>query len=331
MNNSLDLVYVGSGAVSLIDATYQNLSGRSVSLFERSNFVGGVWAPIYLPGSNIECDYGIHYLLPSTSADKFFQDYFKIEYRVINDQYDVTFLDNQCFSMTKRLQRGRYFKSGSFGLMEGIKNISSLSNLSIQLNTCINTLHIDTNENLCRIGLSDERTFTCNNVVFSSGSKIPNIFVNDVRLEWDVAEKIRIRPQLYLQLKDTLYQGVQQAILKNHEQIKYIHDVTDYSKGLPENNRLYIISFHIMGHGSEQLVLKVMKDLGIIEKCAKLVYAYAFAPLLSNYSAEDLKKFSQDSKGLVYTIYTEDFASAIGDLSNKLTNSINNKSFSNLL
>ena len=322
MKNHLDIVYVGSGVISLIDAACQNLSGRSVSVFDNSNFIGGVWATTKLPGSNIECDYGLHYLLPSTKADKFFRDFFNSEYNVINDQYDITFLDNESALKKKRSPGGCYFKSGCFGLMDGVKNIISLSNLSVELNISVDTLYINNIDKLCRIVLSDQRSFTCSNIVFSSGTKIPNIFIDDCRWEWDVAEKIRIRPQLYLQFKDTAYQGVRQAILKNHDQIKYIHDITEYSKGLPDKSRLYIISFHSMGHGSEQCVSKVMKNIGIIEDTAKIEYAHALAPILSRYFAEDLERFSDLSNGLVRTIYTEDFASTVGDLSDTWANTL---------
>jgi hypothetical protein len=315
MENHTDTVYIGSGVISLIDAACQNLSGRSVRVFENSNFIGGVWAPAKLPGTNIECDYGVHYLLPSAKADKFFLDFFDLEYHVINDQYEVTFLDNERFIKQKRLNCGSYFKSGSFGLMDGVKNIISLSDIVVELNMSVDTLLINTVERFCRIVLSDKRSFTCANVVFTSGASIPNIIIDDCRWDWGVADNIRIRPQLYLQFKDTAYLGIRQAILKNHDQIKYIHDITEYSKGLPDKSRLFVISFHSMGHGSDQCVLEVMKKIGIIDEGAKIEYAYALAPILSRYLPDDLERFSDCSGGLTRTIYSEDFASAIGNLS----------------
>ena len=145
----------------------------------------------------------------------------------------------------------------------------------------------------------------------TSGVNVQNIIVNKKIFKYDISNLIRIRPQLYLIFKGKINKKYKQLIFKNHKEIKYIHNISDYSKGLAKGTQLFLTSFFNFGYYSEKIVEKTLKELGIISFDSKIIYAHAICPILSLVDVNKINELTKKSDFLINFIDTENFTRAI--------------------
>ena len=319
-NSKYDCIYIGSGIISLIDACYKSSCGQKVIVIERDSKIGGVWGHLKLPGKKIKCDHGVHYLLDDDRASDFFLNKLNCDLEEVQGQYEVTFETNGNLKLSRREKKGFYFRNGSFSLLNSVKQLINEQNISFKLNTTVDKIELDHTSSPVLVTTNDT-IFSASKVIYTSGTSIPEISINGQNWSFDIADQIRIRPQLYLQFKNSGISKIKQALFKDHPTIKYIHNISDYSVGLESGSSLFIVAFKSMGDKSELIVEREMKKLGMINKDAEISYAHAICPILSCYSKTNLDELSKNSIGKIEAMYTENFAAAVGHCSETWTDS----------
>ena len=71
-NKHYDIVFIGAGVISILEAVYQSKLGNSVLIVEKDDDIGGAWRPIDIFGyKNIEN--AIHYFLHDDIAPNFME------------------------------------------------------------------------------------------------------------------------------------------------------------------------------------------------------------------------------------------------------------------
>lgn len=312
--NYIDTVIVGSGIISILKAIEFTKKGENVVLLEKKKNLGGVWAQIKLPGTDIICDYGIHYLLPNKSSEQYFSKYLKNDYITIEGQYNVNTTKLNKLKLIKRKKKSKYFREGSLTLEKLVKKKLLKSNVKIIFNNEVKEIIIDSEKKdkykNCKL-VTSENIFFAKKIILTSGVIIPEITVNKEIFSYDISNLVRIRPQLYLIFKGKINNRYKQLIFKNHKVIKYIHNISDCSKGLVKDNHLFLTSFFNIGYSSEKVVEKTLKELGVISVESKIVYAHAICPILSFADVNKMYQLTKRSNFLIEFIDTENFTKAI--------------------
>ncbi len=315
--NPIDTIIVGSGIISILKAIELSKKGENVIIIEKKKNPGGVWAQIKLPGTNIICDYGIHYLLPNKLSEQYFYKYLKNDYLTIKGQFNVNVSKLNKLKLIERKIKSKYFREGSHTLEKLVKKKLLKSNVKIIFNNEVKKVLIDYKKKdkykKCKV-VTSENIFFAKKIILTSGVFIPDITVNKKFVSYDISNLIRIRPQLYLIFNGKINTKYKQLIFKKHKAIKYIHNISDYSKGLAPDNQLFLTSFYNIGYDSEKIVKKTLTELGVISNKSKIIYAHAICPILSFTDVNKMNQLSKRSNFLVEFIDTENFTESIGKL-----------------
>jgi phytoene dehydrogenase-like protein len=315
--NPIDTIIVGSGIISILKAIELSKKGENVIIIEKKKNLGGVWAQIKLPGTNIICDYGIHYLLPNKLSEQYFCKYLKNDYLTIKGQFNVNVSKLNKLKLIERKIKSKYFREGSLTLEKLVKKKLLKSNVKIIFNNEVKKVLIDYKKKnkykKCKV-VTSENIFFAKKTILTSGVIIPDITDNKKFVSHDISNLIRIRPQLYLIFNGKINTKYKQLIFKKHKEIKYIHNITDYSKGLAPDNQLFLTSFYKIGYDSEKIVKKNLTELGVISNKSKIIYVHAICPILSFTDVNKMNQLSKRSNFLVEFMDTENFTESIGKL-----------------
>lgn len=238
----------------------------------------------------------------------------KNDYITIKGQFNVDISKLNKLKLIKRKKKGKYFREGSLTLEKLVKKKLLKSNVKVIFNNEVKKIVINNEKKEkyknCKL-VTSENTFVAKKIILSSGVNVQEIIVNKKIFKNDISNLIRIRPQLYLIFEGKTNSKYKQLIFKNHKEIKYIHNISDYSKGLAKNNQLFLISFFNIGYNSEKIVEKTLKELGIISPDSKIIYAHAICPILSIVDVNKMHELTKKSNFLINFIDTENFTKAI--------------------
>tara|TARA_B100001093_G_C26852225_1_gene1025616 strand:+ start:3883 stop:5004 length:1122 start_codon:yes stop_codon:yes gene_type:complete len=277
MNNSndnnqiYDLVFIGSGATMLLEASYQANLGKKVIVIEKGSEPFGAWKSIDLFGYT-KVENAVHYLLPSSSAINFLQNNLGLEIETSNSKFRVIripffnktiFLKydgllSRLYSYLKSSKRpvfhfflfflksltgaikpntSVYFKDGSYSLTKKISAIVKFNNVRINFNTEIFSVEkLGSKKFLLKTNKGSVNT---QGVVFSHGVKMPLIHIGQKRLP--LLTKRYYRPSIHLLIEvpdQSKWQTKCEVIFSDHKRIKYVHDITRFCHSNDEKKKL---------------------------------------------------------------------------------------------
>ena len=343
-----DYIIIGSGIISVLEAIYLSQSGKIVAMIDDADDIGGAWKCKNIFGyRNVEN--AVHYLLPNKVGIDFMINNlnwkviksmgkyktFKIPiFGYINLPYDSSFskyiagvfINNSnilvetykliigFFSISKN--HSYYLENGSPEILHKTKQLLNESKVKTIFNTKITKIIINNNPNEV-ICITGEKRILTKKIIVTHGSLIDKIQSSEG--EYKINKHIHPRPALHLLIKDPINNSLKQSIFMNDRQIKYIHDITEYSDDknfLRESNkRIFVLALQHDIQNEKKLYKEIfmkMKKAKIISKKSELVDSYWSDIFLPTLYDEDLYNLKNKFRNHIEILRTENFSSAIG-------------------
>ena len=357
-----DIVFIGAGVISILEAVYQSKLGNSVLIIERDDGIGGAWRPIDIFGfKNIEN--AIHYFLHDDIAPEFMgnnlnweliqtknkQRLFKIIFidkyiklpfhnsigRFLSYLIDPVFRkkDKNLFVKTLNLikkiyqeggQTSYYIKGGAVEMIKTIKELLNSSSVKIELNTDIQSIEINDIDKIINLK-STKQSFTCSKLVLSHGSRLPKI--KSSKKEYSPVEKFHPRPAVHLLVEDTMSTKIDQWIFSNNKIIKYVHDLSKFinEKDRQPNTKVFVFALHPHIQKSSDIYLTLHNEIlkaGIVGKKSCLKDYHWTDVFLPTLYDKDLDNIQNQFSPYISFLKTENFARGIGYQANKWSTKI---------
>ena len=345
------MVFIGSGATMLLEASYQANLGKKIIVIEKEVKPFGAWKSIDLFGyTNVEN--AVHYLLPSSLAITFLQDNLGLEietscskFRVIRSQllkkplflkYDGYFsrlyshlksskrplIDFFIFSFKDftgviRSNPSVYFKDGSISLTQKVSAIAKSNNVQIKFNTEIISIEKLASKKFAlktKKGIVNTR-----GVVFSHGVKVPKIHCGQKKLS--VKTKSYYRPSIHLLLEvphQREWRTKHEVVFSDHQRIKYVHDITRFCNAPAEKKlgcfRIFVAALNSNVEFHPDIPFDIKNDLAefkIIPKSAMLVDFQWADIFLPSVHTKDLQDIVEFLGDGAFFLQTESFTESI--------------------
>lgn len=357
-----DIVFLGAGLISILEAIYQSKSGNSVLIIEKDDDIGGAWRPIDIFGyKNIEN--AIHYFLHDDIAPDFmkenlnwdliktknkqrlfevifFKKYIKLSFhnpfgRFLSYLIDPFFNKRdgniliKIFNLIKKIYResrqpSYYVKGGAVEMIKTIKELLTRSSVKVELNTNINAIEINKTDKIVNLK-SVEQTFTCSKLVLSHGSRLPKIKSN--KKEYSPEEKYHPRPAVHLLVEDTLNTKIDQWIFSNNNIIKYVHDLTKFidKKNRQPNTKILVFALHPHIKETPEIYSTLHNEIlkaGIVSKKSFLKDYHWTDVFLPTLYDKDLNQIQNEFDPFISFLKTENFAKGIGYQAKKWSSKI---------
>ncbi len=361
-NKQYDIVFIGAGVISILEAVYQSKLGNSVLIVEKDDDVGGAWRPIDIFGfKNIEN--AIHYFLHDDVAPnfmvknlnwqliqtknkqrllkiKFIDKYIKFPFhnrigRFLSYLIDPVFRkkDKNIFVKTLDLikkiyqesgQTSYYIKGGAVEMIKTIKELLKKSSVRIELNTDIRSIEINDIDKIINLK-STKQSFTCSKLVLSHGSRLPKIKSN--KKEYSPVEKFHPRPAVHLLVEDNMNTKIDQWIFSNNEIIKYVHDLTKFidKKNRQPNTKVLVFALHPHIQKSSDIYSILHNEIlkaGIVGKKSSLKDFHWTDVFLPTLYDKDLDHIQHEFSPCISFLKTENFARGIGYQAKKWSSKI---------
>jgi len=260
-----DTIFIGTSMISVLEAVYQSLCGKSVLMVDQQNEMGGAWVSLDLFGLH-DVENAVHYLLPDPYASDFMRDVLTWEVIPSEGKYRVFPLPfGGCWkvpyddapgrfvgTMKEALLRGKksevplslfralrqalfeprqpsyYVRGGAPEMLRKVKAILLASDVEVKYSTSIQRIHIDAeSEQPVRVSAGGEDVVS-NTVVFTCGSRIRSL--TGAFGAFPVEEKRQRRPAVHLLVRDESPPAMLECIFTADPLIKYAHDVTRFTR-----------------------------------------------------------------------------------------------------
>ncbi len=361
-NKHYDIIFIGAGVISILEAVYQSKLGNSVLIVEKDDDIGGAWRPIDIFGyKNIEN--AIHYFLHDDIAPNFMkknlnweliqtknkQRLFKIKFidkyikfpfhnsigRFLSYLIDPMFLkkDNNIFVKTLGLlkkiyqesgQTSYYVKGGAVEIIKTVKEVLKKSSVKIELNTNIRSIEIDDNHKIVNLK-SDKQSFMCSKLVLTHGARLPKIKSN--KKEYSPVEKFHPRPAVHLLVEDNINTKIDQWIFSNNDIIKYVHDLTKFidEEDRQPDTKVFVFALHPHIQKSSDIYKNLHNEImkaGIAGKKSSLKECHWTDVFLPTLYDKDLNHIKNEFSPCISFLKTENFSRGIGYQANKWSSRI---------
>jgi hypothetical protein len=200
-------------------------------------------------------------------------------------------------------------------MMRSIESLVSGTQLELLMSTHVERLHFDRAARRVTVGAGGAE-FTADSIGISHGSRLKNLSCDSGTVE--VPQETHRRPQIHMLVRDSSPALIYEGIFVADPLIKYVHDVTRFTREAPEiqgKNKLLVLATQHEYVESEALyrqLLDRLKSAGIVGDDAQLEgynWYESFLPALSTDVLGDLqRRFAP----LVNILKSEDFCAAMG-------------------
>lgn len=362
-SKNFDVVFVGSGIISLLEAVYQSKQGKKVLVIEKTNDIGGAWKPLDLFGfKNVEN--AIHYFLPNTTASEFMQNNLNWKLKVQTKKYRLikvfflnfkfyydgrissflgkleslqidssiklklkTLFSSLSHFLFKKKNKSYYLENGSPFMYDTIKKYVKKNNINILFNRKIDLIKCLKDKKKVKVFLND-KIITSSKVVITHGSQIKNVVYDKSIIQ--LPKHIHKRPALHMIVNDKKKIMIEEGIMFKDPIVKYFHDISRFltPKNKLEDNKIFVFGMHHEAKNCKETIeyaFKLLSDKKIISKKAKLSDHKWSDIILPTLYDKDLNDIKKKSNSLIDHLKTENFTQAISFYSNKWKKFINLK------
>lgn len=312
-----DYILFGSSPLVIFHAAYLISKNYKIVIFDNKPDIGGAWSTISLKGfENVEN--AIHYFLDYDSRSNFLTKNLKLNITKIKKKKIV-----KNHKIYPYLNKSFYLKYGQIELKNVLQKLIKKYQIKIIKNTQVEKIKINPKNNFVLIKVKNNRTrynklFYAKKVLFTSGLKINNIYHGTNK--YLIYNRKLYRPTVHLVI-DNIYESKYygELIFKNNSLIKYVHDVTPYSKKksptLKKTKNLSILVVALRHHikfnkDIYNKILKVLKKSFLNNKVKIIDHKWndIFLPPIPIYELYRIeKKFSN----FVEIMYTENFIATV--------------------
>jgi hypothetical protein len=324
-----------------LEALNESLQGRSVLMVDDAHVIGGAWSSISLFGYS-EVENAVHYLLPSETAVTFLNEVIAVpvvrtagKFRALSvgrrrfmTPYDSPAsaffsLANRRESMLGRVRsllagapgKGSfYFAGGSPSFIARLQSMIEMSRVQIRLQTKVLELSCE-EEELVRVTLSDGIVFA-KKVIITHGTKIPAY--RGIRGSVEVAESLHPRPAAHVLISNCRSVKVRECIFVNDSQLKYVHDVTDFSSTFESDptKRIIAAAFHPEVSYSYPVIDRLLGELqkvGMADSDSRILDHHWQSVYLPSLDDAALRTIASGFAGRVIPLRTESLSHGIAE------------------
>jgi hypothetical protein len=348
--DSYDSAFVGSSTISLLEALHQHRLGRRVLLVDDQPRIGGVWVTLDLFGLH-DVENAIHYFLYDAAGIAFMRSVlgwdviqsprkFRIfptpvlgrsripfdsrvgliatrirEARAAGDRSSfVTLLVRAAKDAIQRRGTSHYLAGGTPDMIRKVEQLVRGVPLDLLLDTTIEHVHFDRPASRVRIKTS-RGEFTADRIFITHGARLRHVTSDDGHVEME--RLVLRRPQVHLLVRDSLPTEVYEGIFVADDLIKYVHDVTRFTREASElhgNRKLFVVALRHDCELRDELftdVLSKLKDTGLVGANAELEGTHWYESFLPELSTTTLDRLKKDMDPLVEAMSSENFCAAI--------------------
>jgi len=277
-----DFVFTGTSMISILEAIYQNLCGKTVLMIDQQDDLGGAWLPLNIFGFR-DVENAIHYFLPDPKGFQFMRDVlgwrevkskdkFKIFEKPIlgikrvpydnpfanvlesisqdaGSQAVVNQITSALFNILKRKKRSSvYVEGGAAEMLSKVKGLLLKTSVEVKLSTMIEDVLIDSvSEKVEMTVIQNGRrdVIQCSSIYVTHGAKIKTLRSPSEII--DLNETIHSRPAFHLLVKDEAPSKILEAIFTNNKLIKYAHDITRFARYQGDDvgaQKIFVFALH---------------------------------------------------------------------------------------
>lgn len=351
-----DCAFIGTSTISLLEALYQHRRGKRILMVDDQPRIGGVWVSLELFGLH-DVENAIHYFIYDRAGIEFMRSVLgwnviesPRKFRIFpapvlglrRIRYDnplsliaarireasagmpdshrgmlqkAGMLFRALREATTREGRSHYFAGGTPDMMRHVETLARKAPLDMLLDTSIERLHFDRHAGRVLIGTSrGELNTDC--IFITHGARLKNLTTESGTIE--VAKEVHRRPQIHLLIRDPAPTQVYEGIFVADNLIKYVHDVTRFTREAAEldhRKKLLVIALqHDCDHSAPlyATVLDKLKSSDIVGKDAALEQAHWYESYLPELSTATLDSLKQDLHPMVDALSSDNFCGAIG-------------------
>jgi hypothetical protein len=351
-----DCIFVGTSALSLMEALCQIQQGNRVLMIDDQPQIGGVWVSLELFGLH-DVENAIHYFIYDKKGIDFMQSV--LRWNVIESPKKFRVFPNRFLGFRRipydsaisliaarileagaeggwtgtglsgksrvliratkeamaRSGKSHYFAGGTPDMMRHVKVLAQKAPADQLLNTLVEEIRFDPSQKNVRVQTSNGR-FSTGKIFITHGSRLNNLYSGDRAIKID-KEKHR-RPQIHLLVNDSTPANVYEGIFVADPLIKYVHDITRFTKEAGElagQKKLYVVALQHDCENTPSLytnVLEKLKIANIVSGNATLENTHwyeSYLPELSNATLEQLKN---ELHPMIDVLMSDNFCGAIG-------------------
>lgn len=351
-----DCIFFGTSTINLFEAIHQRAIGNRVLLIDDQPRVGGVWVTLEIFGLH-DVENAIHYFLYDARGIAFMREVLGWQvvptpnkYRVLPRpiigkrwlRYDNPFslvaarwfearlgapqqrlglaaglrtLASAIAEAFKRNGASYYLAGGTPEMMRSVHSLFARHDLDVLLQTEITRLHLDPAQSEALVGMGAAQCRAAK-IFITHGSRIRNITCEAGPVS--LKEEVYRRPQIHLLLRDSTPAIVLEAIFVADDRIKYVHDITRFTREARElagkHKLLCIATAHDVRESDDlyEEILKRLKTSGVVDRSATIVskqWYESFLPALSTAQLESLHgRFSP----VLDILKSDNFCQALG-------------------
>jgi len=348
--DAVDCIFIGTSPIFIMEASYQISLGKSVLMIDNKDRIGGSWAPVDIFGLH-DVENAIHYFLQDPTGFAFMKDV--LGWDIITSEKKTRVFDKPCmgiasvsydnlwgrmvseyryggasffsaiFNTLKTADRTSvYIGGGSVEIMNYVKRLIEKFHVNILLSTQISDINIDHDNELVSVtvaNIKDEsapRTLKGRKLFVSHGTQLDKL--DGTKGELVLKNQLHPRPAAHILVKDKSAQNVHELIFMDNPLIKYVHDVTQFTReGTSMSGKQRVLVFALQHEVNEypelyQDILNLCIQGGILGKDATLVDSHWWDIYLPTLGDKDLIEVNDKYHPMVEWLSTENFTKGIG-------------------
>lgn len=348
---SVDCLCIGSSIIVSLEACHQSQLGKTVLMVDREDSFGGAWKTIEIAGiKDIEnaihyflphrkgIDYLREILKWPIEVSKGKYRYFNVfGNRYIKFSYGSTIgrliykvfytkhpsgLFGTVFHIIRSLklvfselgERSYYVAKGSAFMIQSVKSNLDNHQVEVRLNSNITKLFFDIANKTVHCSIGDQ-IIIAKSLILGHGARLPKIESSNG--DFEIRENFIHRPAFHLVVSDDKKNEVFEIILTADPVIKYVHDVSRFSslgKNNTENKKVFVFALQSSvknDHGLPSMLLKKLKDLGVIRSRAEIISSSYSDIILPTLGDLDLYLLKREFGDLVNILRTENLTAGV--------------------
>jgi hypothetical protein len=351
-----DCAFIGTSTISLLEALYQHRQGKRVLMIDDQPRIGGVWVSLDLFGLH-DVENAIHYFIYDGAGIEFMRSVLgwnviesPRKFRIFPEsvcglhriRYDnplslIAARMREAESSTPDSHRGmfrkagmlvralreamtregksHYFAGGTPDMMRHVEALARKAPLDLLLETTVERLHFDRPSSRVLIGTS-RGELSADGIFITHGARLNNLTTDSGKIE--IEKEVHRRPQIHLLIRDPAPTQVYEGIFVADNLIKYVHDVTRFTREAAEldnREKLLVIALQHDCDNSRSLyddVFSKLKSARVIGKDATLEQTHWYESYLPELSDATLDRMKHELHPMVDALRSDNFCGAIG-------------------